>query len=120
MAQVHDLGRWGEEVAARYLADRGWRIRDRNVRFGARELDIVAQRGALIAFVEVKTRGPGPGHPLAAVDERKRRDIRTAAARWILAHGRPGWWYRFDVIAVRARGRTSPTIEHVENAWYDT
>lgn len=117
MALVHRLGRWGEEVAARYLMERGWRIRGRNLRFGARELDLVAQRRDLIAFVEVKTRSQGGDDPIETVGARKRREIRAAAAQWIRAHGRGRTWYRFDVIGVVPRPHGPPVVEHVEDAW---
>ena len=117
MTLGHELGRWGERIAAAYLQDRGWRIRGRNVRMGPRELDLVAQRKELIAFVELKTRGPGRGSPLEAVTRKKRRDVRAAAAAWIRAHGRGHYLYRFDVIAVTPGRNGPPVVEHVANAW---
>ena len=51
-----ELGRIGESLAAVYLEQRGWRIVERNVRFREGEIDIVAARAGVLAFVEVKTR----------------------------------------------------------------
>src|SRR5690606_35661951 len=64
----HVLGRRAESLAARVLVARGWSILAANYRFGRREVDLVARRGDLVAFVEVKARsGPGYGPPEAAV-----------------------------------------------------
>ena len=49
-------GRWGEEQAARFLRHRGWRIVQTNYACRLGEIDIIAQRLGILAFVEVKTR----------------------------------------------------------------
>lgn len=117
MARSHRLGRAGEDAAAELLAARGWRVLDRNYRFGHKEIDLVARRGRTVAFVEVKTRsGVGWGAPLEAVHPRKRAEIERVARAWVARHGRPGDAYRFDAIGVRLeRGRLR--LEHVEDAW---
>lgn len=114
----HALGRWGEDVVARYLARRGWRILARNYRFGRREVDIVAQRDGVVAFVEVKTRaGDGYGGPLGALTWRKRREIEAVAADF-LRRRRPGdVGVRFDAVAVTATGPRTARVEHVADAW---
>jgi putative endonuclease len=112
------LGDRGEALAARFLERTGWSILDRNFRMGHKEIDLVARRGEVVAFVEVKTRaGRGYGHPLEAVTWRKRREIQQVAAAWVERHGRPGETYRFDAVAVLAPAGTEPTLEHVEDAW---
>ena len=113
----HCLGRRGEELAEAYLEDRDWTILSRNYRAGPKEIDLVAVRGRVVAFVEVKTRATGTGGtPLEPIRGPKRRAVEAAARRWILEHGRPGTVYRFDAIAVRIRGRRHE-IEHVPDAW---
>ncbi len=117
MGASHAFGTWCESVAARYLAGHGWRIRERNYRFGHREIDLVVQRGGIVAFVEVKgRRGAGYGHPLEAITWRKRREIERVARHWIARHDRPGLVYRFDAIAV-VPGLGGPAVEHVADAW---
>ena len=56
MAQHNILGRQGEELAARYLQQKGYQIIDRNWRSGRQELDIVAQKEDILVVVEVKSR----------------------------------------------------------------
>lgn len=89
----------------------------RNFRMGRKEIDLVARRGGVVAFVEVKTRGGlGYGHPLEAITWKKRREIAQVAAAWIERHGRPDDLYRFDAVSVLARGGGFD-VEHVEDAW---
>ena len=112
------LGDRGEEIAARHLARAGWTVTHRNFRLGHKEIDLVARRGEVVAFVEVKTRaGRGFGHPLEAITWRKRREIQQVAAAWVDRHGTPGLTYRFDAVAVRVEGGGAVRVEHVEDAW---
>lgn len=112
------LGDWGEQLAAEFLAERGWVILHRNYRIGHREVDLVARCGGVVAFVEVKTRGgTGYGHPLEAITRKKRREIQQVAAAWIETHGLAGDVYRFDAVAILLPAGGAPVIEHVEDAW---
>lgn len=112
------LGDRGEEIAARHLAAGGWTVLNRNFRMGRKEIDLVARRGEVVAFVEVKTRaGLGYGHPLEAITWKKRREIQQVAQGWIERHGRDGDTYRFDAMAVLMGAGGGPVVEHVEDAW---
>lgn len=118
MARSHELGRWGEQAAARYLVRRGWTVLHRNWRLGHKEIDLIARRGDLVAFIEVKSRsGPAFGHPLEAITSAKRREIETVARAWVARHGRPGERYRFDAIAVLRTHGAAPSLLHLEDAW---
>lgn len=118
MGEPHEFGRTCEAAAASALISAGWRILERNFRSGHREIDIVARRGSVVAFVEVKgRRGPGYGHPLEAITRRKRREIQRVAQWWVVRHGRRGDVYRFDAIAVTLSETGGVIIEHVEDAW---
>lgn len=87
-----DIGRFGESYTARYMRLHGYKIRERNfVMFGA-EIDIIAEKGKYIVFVEVKTRSAETdsdkyGRAQDAVDSAKRRRIAKAAAHYIATHG---------------------------------
>lgn len=113
-----ELARAGEDIAARFLTRNGWRIVGRNVRCGRTgEIDIVAERAGVLAFVEVKTRGSDRfGTPGEAVTWRKQHRIR-ALARLYLMNARPtASAIRFDVVEVRTGGR-GPLVTHLEGAF---
>jgi putative endonuclease len=113
-----EVGRVGEEIAARYLEARGWRIIGRNVRCGRTgEIDLIVERGGVLAFVEVKTRRTDAfGTPGEAVTWRKQTRIR-AMARDYLARVRPhADAIRFDVVEVRTGGGRH-SITHLEGAF---
>lgn len=117
MARPHRFGRRAEDLAVAHVASRGWRVLERNWRFHHKEIDIVAERDGVVAFVEVKARrADGWGHPLEAITATKRRDLTTAARGWIAAHGHRGQSYRFDAVVV-VRGKDRTTVEHFEDAW---
>lgn len=112
------LGDRGEALAAEHLARAGWTVTHRNFRMGRKEIDLVARRGEVVAFVEVKTRsGLGYGHPLESVTWKKRREIQQVAAAWIDRFGRAGDVYRFDAVSVLVPAGQAPVIDHVEDAW---
>lgn len=117
--EPHELGVWGEAVAARLLVRAGWKIEARGYRWGRKEIDLVARRGNVVAFVEVKTRsGRGYGHPEDAVTWRKRREIEAVARDWLRRFGTGTTGVRFDVVAiVTDRRRSIIRCEHVEDAW---
>lgn len=108
----------GERLAADHLEKCGYTVIHRNYRFGHREIDLIVQRGDLIAFVEVKTRAEmGYGHPLEAVTAQKRREIERVARRWVQQSGREGTLYRFDAVGVTLRRGGGAVIEHICDAW---
>src|SRR3954469_2275598 len=93
------LGLEGERIAEAWLSERGWRILDRRFRSGHRDLDLVAEREGMVAFVEVKARrGKSFGHPEEAVNWRKQRELARSAAVWIARFGGAKQAFRFDVI----------------------
>ncbi len=106
-------GRRGERIAGWWLRLKGWSILGRRVRTPAGEVDLVARRGAMVAFIEVKLRKSG-----AALDETidERRLARVAAAAEVLAstYLKPGDDMRIDVMLL-APGRPP---RHLENVWH--
>ena len=115
--ETDQFGVTGERLAERWLARKGWRVLERRYRFGRRDIDLVAERDGLVAFVEVKARaGTRFGDPVEAVNWKKRYELTRSAFTWIDRHGRPGELYRFDVIGVLVTGKRV-RIRHVENAF---
>lgn len=118
MARSHELGRQGEALAAEHLERRGWHILERGFRLGHKEIDLVARRGRVVAFIEVKTRaGERYGHPLDGITAAQRREIELVARAWIARHGPPGVAYRFDAVAITWPRAGPPALEHVPDAW---
>jgi putative endonuclease len=99
------LGREGEARAAALLESQGFAILARNVRAGGVEIDLVAARGAVVAFVEVKARlSRARGAPEEAVDARKRARLARGAAAWLAGSRRRFRCVRFDVVTCEREG----------------
>src|SRR5690606_38150097 len=95
----------------------GWTIVEQNFRSERKEIDLVARRGDLVAFVEVKTRSSGRyGAPFEAITERKRRDIARVANDWVSRFGADRLTYRFDAIAVARSHRDVVSVQHIQGA----
>jgi putative endonuclease len=97
-------GRDAEGIAAAALLRDGWAVLARRARTPAGELDLVAERDGLLAFVEVKAR-PSLSEAAAALGMRQRARLMAAAECWLAAnpaHGAAGM--RFDVVIVAADG----------------
>jgi putative endonuclease len=117
------IGRYGEDVAARHLTDAGLVILDRNWRCPAGELDIVATDGAVLVFVEVKTRSSTLfGVPAEAVIGAKAARVRRLALAWIAARRESGdtdFWaaLRFDVVSVLRQRQGAASVDHLVGAF---
>ena len=95
------LGRYGEQLAVRYLTDRGWSVLDRNWRCAHGEIDVVARDGDCLVFCEVKTRTTERfGGAIEAVDHRKAARLRRLAAAWLQCHDERAPRVRIDVIGI--------------------
>lgn len=113
-------GKWGEDVAARYLKKQGMKILDTRVRVGRRaELDIVAREDETLVFVEVKTRASERmGRPLDAVKKDKRAILGRAAWGYMRRLKRKPPYFRFDVVeVVGVEGGDDPEVRHIPNAF---
>jgi putative endonuclease len=113
------LGDAGEDLVARWYADAGYRVLDRNWRCREGELDVVVARDSVLVFCEVKTRrGTAFGSPAEAVTVTKQRRIRVLAMRWLDEHpAARARTLRFDVASVLAERGTAPVIDVIENAF---
>jgi len=113
----HELGRWGERTAERYLGELGYEILDRNVRTSYGELDLVARFGEVMVFVEVKTRTTTEfGSPEEAITHQKATHLLQSAQAYLVTKNLPEMDWRIDIVTVyKARGQP-PVITHIENA----
>ena len=102
------LGERGEEAGATFLESLGFRILARRFRSRAGEIDIVAEEGRTLVFVEVKSRSSETfGLPAEAVDGRKQARLVKAAALYLMRDPDGDRICRFDVLEVfgKADGR---------------
>lgn len=109
------LGRYGEDLAARLLADAGMSVLERNWRCRSGEIDIVAKDGDALVVCEVKTRRAGAfEHPMAAVTPAKADRLRRLAGLWLHRSGGapPPGGVRIDLIGVVLPRRGAPVAEH--------
>lgn len=96
------LGKDGEEIAANYLIERGYRILDQNWRIKEGELDLVALApDGQIIFLEVKSRSSAAfGDPLESITYSKAMRIQRLALAWLATHQRLGSSYRIDAVGI--------------------
>lgn len=122
MDTTSQIGQWGEDQAARFLARKGYRVVGTRVRLDRRdEIDLVVRDGKMLVFVEVKTRRSVQfGRPASAVTRSKRTVLSRAAVRYMKRLRKPPEYFRFDVVEVIGQPDDSakaPEILHIENAF---
>ena len=116
MATHNELGKWGEQVAERHLLEKDYRIVQCNWRYGHRDIDIIAAKGDMLVFVEVKTRRNNMfTDPEMAVDYQKIRSLSIAANAFIKQY-RINADIRFDVITI-VGSEDNFEINHIEDAF---
>lgn len=118
MAAHNDLGKWGEEVAAEFLASKGYAILERDWKDGHRDIDIIARTAdETIVFVEVKTRTfDAIAKPEDAITKQKIKSIGKAANAYVKAYQ---LWneLRFDVITIIGNRKENAQINHIADAF---
>jgi putative endonuclease len=116
MATHNELGKRGEALAISYLKKAGYTIRDQNWYFQKAEVDIIAQKGDVLAVVEVKTRtSPAYGAPQDFVNHKKIRLLVSAIDHYVQLH-KLDVEVRFDIIAILKTGGKFE-IEHLKDAF---
>lgn len=118
MARHNEVGKWGEELAAAYLRDKGYSIIERDWHSGYRDIDIIAitPAGDTLVFVEVKTRTSNYIDPIKAVDADKMRNVMLSANHYIKFR-RLSLNTRFDIITIIGENEMIAKIDHIEGAF---
>jgi putative endonuclease len=106
-------GRRGETLAAFWLLVRGWKILGRRVRTPLGEVDLIARRGAILAFIEVKWRKSAAESALS-LDHYRLRRVAAAAEALTHRHMREGDSVRIDAIFVTP----GKLPRHIPNVWH--
>lgn len=119
MAAKHiQIGKLGEEIACRYLERKGYQIVHKGWRYKHLEVDVIIKDGAVLVFVEVKTRSKDThGMPYEAVDWKKQRKLDRAANIYISKTKHEGD-IRFDIISILATDIENPEIVHIKDAFW--
>ncbi len=116
MATHNETGKQGEALAAEYLLKNGYEILEQNYRYKRYEIDIIAQKGIFLVFVEVKTKtNLSYGMPADEVSAKKAAQVAEAADEYVY---QKQWKreIRFDIVAVIIDGN-SYKLEHIEDAF---
>lgn len=113
-------GSYGEELAVKFLKEKGYEIIEQNYRYGHGEVDIVAMDKKELVFVEVKYRkNLEYGSPEYAVTKSKQRQVRKISELYIMEKGDDIEFdnARIDVVAILNLPGNKPEINHIENAF---
>ena len=114
----HEFGHAGEARAEQFLREKGYRILERNLRTTLGELDLVAEDGRVLVFVEVKTRATEAfGGALLAVDRRKQAKLTRLASQYLARRHWSDRECRLDVVLVQGPCSSDLHIEHMPNAF---
>ena len=115
MAAHNELGKWGEDLAAAYLAKKGYEILERDWKSGHHDLDIIARDEDTLVIIEVKTRRNRLfGDPEEAIDYKKRMSLQSAINHYVKSH-RTGRDIRLDIISIVGTIGSTPEIEHIKD-----
>ena len=113
METTIDRGLSAEAIATQLLVHRGYQIVERNFRCASGELDIVARDGAILCFVEVRSRSNGEhGHAAEMIDRKKQKQVARVAMHYIGLRNPEFDRSRFDVVAI-----TGDDVLLIQDAW---
>lgn len=115
MTRKREVGDFGEEITSKYLEKNGYRILDRNYSKPFGEIDIIAIKGDVISFVEVKTRKSDDfAYAAEAVDYYKQERIKRASQAFLMERNLTDFLISFDISEVYLDTRK---INYIENAF---
>lgn len=118
MSDLLQLGQRGEALAWNFLRKRGYSILEKNYRTRFGEVDIIAQKGGVLVFLEVKTRRDHQfGFPAESVDWRKQQKIIRVAEAYLQAKGLENRAARFDILSITWDGKSEPGFSLLEDAF---
>ena len=108
------LAEAASQEAAIYLAGCGFRVLDRNWRFGSEILPIIAVERHTLVVIDLRIRaGTRHGTPLEAISADRRQTLRRLAGRWLTANGARFDQIRIDAVGLLQDGTGGFTIEHI-------
>ncbi len=118
MGKHNEFGKEGEEIATNFLIEKGYSIKCKNYRHLKSEIDIIAQKGNILAIVEVRARSNDRIIPIAAtITKKKIKLLVWGANHYVTSHNLDDVEVRFDIITI-LKNRKIFKIEHLESAFY--
>ncbi|MBU3917445.1 YraN family protein [bacterium] len=113
------LGVLGESIAADFLKEKGYFIREKNFRCKIGEIDLIADRNEYLVFVEVKSRYAGKMNisPLISMTKAKCKKLRILGELYLVQKKLLKRQPRFDVIGISFQDKEHYTLEHIKNAF---
>ncbi len=120
MDKMDNIGKFGEDIASKYLEEKGYKIKERNYRTFLGEIDIISEYKGNLIFVEVKTRRSDRfGYPEEAINFNKQRKIIKNALCYLAKYNLWEKNYCFDVILVSiSNHKDVKRLKHIRNAFY--
>lgn len=116
MAEHNDFGANGEQIAREFLVNEGYTILETNWRYLSHEVDIIAKKGDILAFVEVKTRNSRfLGEPEIFVSRTQQRSYISVADAYVRQYNRQEE-VRFDIISIVLNSKEH-SVKHIEGAF---
>lgn len=117
MARHNDIGKHGEALAAGYLTNRGYTILHTNWRYSHYEIDIIALKGAVLHFVEVKSRSSKNfGLPEEGVTKKKFQSLLNAADEFLFQH--PEYRHvQYDILSISTFKDKAPEFFLIEDVY---
>jgi putative endonuclease len=117
---MDNIGKFGEDIASKYLEEKGYKIKERNYRTFLGEIDIITEYKGSIIFIEVKTRRSDKfGYPEEAINFSKQQKIIKNALCYLAKYNLWKTNYCFDVILVSiSNHKEIKRIKHIRNAFY--
>ena len=118
------VGKLGEDIAARFLSRKGYKIVGKNIKTFVGELDLIAKKMDYLIFVEVKTRRPSPfGPPHQSITEKKKRKLIQCALCYLKMKHISSLKWQIDVVSIEIKRVfwfiRKVRIEHFEDAIED-
>lgn len=118
MGKHNEFGKEGEAIAANFLMEKGYAIKKKNYRHQKAEIDIIAQKGDILAIVEVRARSTDHIIPIAAtITQKKIQLLIRGANNYVTSQKLDNVEVRFDIITILKNSRVFK-IEHLESAFY--
>ncbi len=117
MGKHNEFGKEGEQIAVDFLIKNGYKIKYRNFRYLKAEIDIIAQKGDVLAVVEVRSRSSDFLENIAETITPKKIKLMVTAADHYVIEGNLDVEVRFDIITI-LKNKSKFELEHLENAFY--